>query len=206
MSCLNLNNLNESQYDVLREIGNIGAGNAATALSKLLNQKIDMSVPDVALLSFDEVCSFMGDEDDIAVGVFIEMQGDVKGMILFIFDIKSAHSFLNKLMNSEQNPSEIQFDDMQISALNEIGNIVSGSYLTAVSKLTGLRMISTIPNMTVDMIGAILSVPSAEFGIYGDKLLLIESQFGKDDCINGYFLMIPELDSYEKILKTLEIK
>ena len=98
---------------------------------------------------------------------------------------------------------EVSSSDMDMSALNEIGNIVSGSYLTAISKLTNLKMISTVPEMTIDMIGALLSVPASEFGKYGDKLLLIQSQFGELDFVNGYFLMIPELDSYDKLLASL---
>lgn len=98
-----------------------------------------------------------------------------------------------------------EFSDMDMSALNEIGNIVSGSYLTAISKLTNLKMISTVPEMTIDMIGALLSVPASEFGKYGDKLLLIQSQFGELDFVNGYFLMIPELNSYDKLLESLGV-
>jgi chemotaxis protein CheC len=93
--------------------------------------------------------------------------------------------------------------EMDMSALNEIGNIVSGSYLNALAGLTGLKMVCSVPSLTVDMVGALLSVPATEFGKYGDKLLLIQSEFGEDDFVTGYFLLIPELDSYDKILSTL---
>ena len=168
MSKINLNQLNDMQYDVLREIGNIGAGNATTALSQMLNQKMDMSVPKVALVPFNEISDVMGAEDQTVVGIMLGFEGDVYGM-----------------------EEGADFTDMDMSALNEIGNIVSGSYLTAISKLTNLKMISTVPEMTIDMIGALLSVPASEFGKYGDKLLLIQSQFGELDFVNGYFLMIP---------------
>ena len=75
--------------------------------------------------------------------------------------------------------------------------------MNALASLTGLKMISTIPSMTIDMIGALLSVPASEFGKYGDKLLLIQSQFGELDFVTGYFLLIPELDSYDKIFGAL---
>jgi len=90
-----------------------------------------------------------------------------------------------------------------MSALNEIGNIVAGSYLTAIATLTNMKIISSVPNMTIDMVGALLSVPAIEFGKYGDKLLLIESQFGEMDFVTGYFLLIPEYESYDKILSSL---
>ena len=206
MSKIELNQLNDMQYDVLREIGNIGAGNATTALSQMLNQKMDMSVPKVALVPFNEISDVMGAEDQTVVGIMLGFEGDVEGMMMFLFDTRSAHHLVNTLMmrDKEDGVEEgADFTDMDMSALNEIGNIVSGSYLTAISKLTNLKMISTVPEMTIDMIGALLSVPASEFGKYGDKLLLIQSQFGELDFVNGYFLMIPELDSYDKLLASL---
>lgn len=208
MSKIDLNQLNDIQYDVLREIGNIGAGNATTALSQMLNQKMDMSVPKVALVPFNEISDVMGSEDQIVVGIMLGFEGDVEGMMMFLFDTKSAHHLVNTLMmrDKEDGVEEgAEFSDMDMSALNEIGNIVSGSYLTAISKLTNLKMISTVPEMTIDMIGALLSVPASEFGKYGDKLLLIQSQFGELDFVNGYFLMIPELNSYDKLLESLGV-
>ena len=195
MSKIDLNQLDDIQYDVLKEIGNIGAGNATTALSKMLNQKMDMSVPKVELVPFNEISDIMGDEDQTVVGIMLGFEGDVYGMMMFLFDTKSAHHL----------EADTQFNDMEMSALNEIGNIVSGSYLTAISKLTNLKMVSTVPEMTIDMIGALLSVPASEFGKYGDKLLLIQSQFGELDFVNGYFLMIPELESYDKLLESLGV-
>ena len=208
MSKIDLNQLNDIQYDVLREIGNIGAGNATTALSQMLNQKMDMSVPKVALVPFNEISDVMGSEDQTVVGIMLGFEGDVEGTMMFLFDTKSAHHLVNTLMmrDKEDGVEEgAEFSDMDMSALNEIGNIVSGSYLTAISKLTNLKMISTVPEMTIDMIGALLSVPASEFGKYGDKLLLIQSQFGELDFVNGYFLMIPELNSYDKLLESLGV-
>lgn len=208
MSKIDLNQLNDIQYDVLREIGNIGAGNATTALSQMLNQKMDMSVPKVALVPFNEISDVMGSEDQTVVGIMLGFEGDLEGMMMFLFDTKSAHHLVNTLMmrDKEDGVEEgAEFSDMDMSALNEIGNIVSGSYLTAISKLTNLKMISTVPEMTIDMIGALLSVPASEFGKYGDKLLLIQSQFGELDFVNGYFLMIPELNSYDKLLESLGV-
>ena len=208
MAKIDLNQLNDIQYDGLREIGNIGAGNATTALSQMLNQKMDMSVPKVALVPFNEISDVMGSEDQTVVGIMLGFEGDVEGMMMFLFDTKSAHHLVNTLMmrDKEDGVEEgAEFSDMDMSALNEIGNIVSGSYLTAISKLTNLKMISTVPEMTIDMIGALLSVPASEFGKYGDKLLLIQSQFGELDFVNGYFLMIPELNSYDKLLESLGV-
>lgn len=204
MGKINLNELDEMQYDVLKEIGNIGAGNATTALSTMLNIKVDMSVPKVALVPFANISDFIGAEDQTVVGILLEMDEDIAGMMMFIFDLKSAHRLVNMLMqtNGETNDN-LDFGEMETSALCEIGNIIAGSYITAISTLTSLVIGASIPRLTIDMVGALLSVPAAEFGKFGDKLLFIQSQFGEDDCINGYFLMIPELDSYDKILGAL---
>lgn len=207
MSKINLDNLDDMQYDVLKEIGNIGAGNATTALAKMLDIKVDMSVPNVALLPFNEISSLVGSEEQIVVGILLGIEGDISGMMMFLFDMRSAHHLVNMLMRRDLETDVDQeadsFSEMEMSALNEIGNIVSGSYLSALAGLTRMTMVSTVPSLTVDMVGALLSVPAAEFGKYGDKLLLIQSQFGEEGFVTGYFLLIPELDSYDKILASL---
>lgn len=206
MSKIDLEKLEDSQFDVLKEIGNIGAGNATTALATMLNIKVDMSVPNVALLPFDNISSFIGSEEQTVVGILLEIQGDIDGMMMFLFDMKSAHHLVNSLMMRDVHQDEngwAVFLEMEMSALNEIGNIVSGSYLSALSGLTGMKMVSSVPALSIDMLGALLSVPAIEFGKYGDKLLMIQSEFGEDDFVTGYFLLIPELESYDKILTSL---
>ena len=206
MSKIDLEKLEDSQFDVLKEIGNIGAGNATTALATMLNIKVDMSVPNVALLPFDNISSFIGSEEQTVVGILLEIQGDIDGMMMFLFDMKSAHHLVNSLMMRDVHQDEngmADFSEMEMSALNEIGNIVSGSYLSALSGLTGMKMVSSVPALSIDMLGALVSVPSIEFGKYGDKLLMIQSEFGEDDFVTGYFLLIPELESYDKILTSL---
>ena len=206
MSKIDLEKLEDSQFDVLKEIGNIGAGNATTALATMLNIKVDMSVPNVALLPFDNISSFIGSEEQTVVGILLEIQGDIDGMMMFLFDMKSAHHLVNSLMMRDVHQDEngmADFSEMEMSALNEIGNIVSGSYLSALSGLTGMKMVSSVPALSIDMLGALLSVPAIEFGKYGDKLLMIQSEFGEDDLVTGYFLLIPELESYDKILTSL---
>lgn len=207
MAKINLDGLDAVQYDVLKEIGNIGAGNATTALSKMLSIKMDMSVPQVALLPFKEIESVIGSEDQTVVGILLGIEGDIDGMMMFLFDMKSAHHLVNTLMmrdiSIDENLGPDSFSEMEMSALNEIGNIVSGSYLTAISTLTNMKMVATVPDMKVDMVGALLSVPATEFGKYGDKLLMIQSEFGEMDFVTGYFLLIPELESYDKILTSL---
>lgn len=202
MAKIQLDGLDDLQYDVLKEIGNIGAGNATTALAKLINMKIDMSVPRVALVPFKDLSEIIGSEEMILVGILLQLEGDVKGMMMFLLHEESAHHLVNSLMGNPLDRQE-PYSEMELSALNEIGNIIAGAYLSALSGLTNLTITASVPSLAIDMAGALLSVPAIEFGKVGDKVLLIQTQFGEDDFVNGYFLMIPELDSYDVILSSL---
>lgn len=202
MSEISLEKVSESYLDVLKELGNIGAGNAMTALSQMLNCKVDMRVPQVKLLDFQEVGALMGGEEQIMVGVFLGVEGDITGSMMFLVEKDSAKHLINKLMMGMA-PEGDEFSEMELSAMQEIGNIITGAYLNSLATLTNLKIFPTPPALTVDMAGAILSVPAIEFGILGDKILLIQSQFFDETEIDGYFVLIPDLDSYAKILGSL---
>ena len=202
MSKIRLDALDDSQYDVLKEIGNIGAGNATTALACMLNQKIDMGVPKVNLVPFDRITDVFGSEETILAGILLGLEGDVNGMMMFLLPESAAHNIVNTVMGTPDN-TQCNFSVMEMSALSEVGNIIAGSYLSALSALTGLTITASIPYTSIDMAGALLSLPAIEYGKIGDKVLLIETQFGEEVLGNGYFVMIPELESYEKILTSL---
>lgn len=202
MGNISLDGMDDMYYDVLRELGNIGAGNATTALSVMLNRKMDMKVPKVVLVGFDELTRIVGGEEAIVTALYLFLEGDVRGSMMFMLDDKSAHCLVNGLMGRDMK-EEVAYGEMELSALKEIGNIIAGSYLSALSSLTNLTIASSVPYLGIDMAAAILSIPAIEFGKIGDKALLIETQFGDDLNINGYFLLIPELESYDVILKSL---
>ncbi len=202
MGDLSLNDVTQNYYDVLKEIGNIGAGNAMTALSQMLGCKIDMGVPQVELLNFSEVGAAIGGEEQIMVGVFLGVEGDITGSMLFLVEQKSAKSLINKVMMGMGDPGE-EFTEMELSAMQEVGNIITGAYLNSLSTLTNLKIFPSPPALTVDMAGAILSVPAIEFGIYGDQILMIQSKFFDEVQIDGYFILVPDMESYKKILTSL---
>lgn len=202
MSKIQLDALDDLQYDVLKEIGNIGAGNATTALAKLINMKIDMNVPRVALVPFKELAATIGSEETILVGILLQLEGDVNGMMMFLTHEESAHHLVNALMGSPKEKND-PFSEMETSAMCEIGNIIAGAYLSALAGLTNLTITASVPSLSIDMAGALLSVPAIEFGRVGDKVLLIQTQFGEEDFVDGFFLMIPDLDSYDVILSSL---
>lgn len=202
MANFDLNNVEGIYYDVLREIGNIGAGNAATALAQLLQTKVDMKVPKVDLLDFNQVGEAMGGEEQIMAGIYLGVQGDITGSIMFLLEEKSAHDLVSKLMGTKVE-NDKEFNEMEISALKEIGNIITGSYLSSLSSLTNLTIIASVPDLSIDMAAAILSVPAIEFGVLGDKILMIQTAFTDDMELNGYFILVPDLQSYDKLLGSL---
>lgn len=201
MADYTINNLSEQYFDVLKEIGNIGAGNATTALSQFLNTKVDMSVPKVRLLEFKEVGTTMGGEEQIVAGIYLVVEGDITGSIMFMQKKESARAMVSKLMGMELEGED--FSEMELSALKEIGNIITGAYLNSLATLTNMMIYPSVPEVCIDMAGAILSVPAIEFGTIGDKLLLIETAFADDESLSGYFILVPDEESYDKIFHSL---
>ena len=195
--------MNSMYIDVLREIGNIGAGNAATAISNMLNLKIDMSVPQVELMPVERITTAIGAEDEVIVGIMLGVEMDIDGSMMFLLDMKSAH-LVNRLMMRDLSYDK-DFDEMDLSALKEIGNIIASSYLSALAGLTNMTISPTVPFVTVDMAAAILSVPAVMFGMMGDNALLIKTEIGDEESISGYFILMPEEDSFKKILMSLGI-
>jgi chemotaxis protein CheC len=190
--------------DVLREIGNIGAGNAATSLAQMIDKKIDMKVPVVQLLDFDEVPELLGGPENVVCGIFFKFEGDITGSIMFVLDQKSALNLVDLLMPRDN----AEFDEFTVSALMEIGNILSGSYIRSLSGLTNLQIKISVPSLSVDMAGAILSVPAIHFGQLSDNVLIIQNEFIEvleDKSVDGYFFLIPDMESYEVLLGSLGV-
>lgn len=199
-----LSEVNDIYFDVLKEIGNIGAGNATTAMASMLGVKINMEVPKVELLTFQELGSAICPEDETIVGIYLEVTEDISGSMMFLLKLDSARYLVNRLMGRPGDHVQ-DFDEMDMSALKEIGNIIAGSYLNALSSMTQLTLAPSVPYIAIDMAAAILSVPAIQFGQYGDNALLINTEFGDDVMIEGYFILLPDLDSYDKILASLGI-
>ncbi|HPV01542.1 MAG TPA: chemotaxis protein CheC [Clostridiales bacterium] len=206
----NINDLNSIHIDVLKEIGNIGAGNAATALAKLLNRRIDMDVPRVKIMEFRDVSETLGGAELPVVGIMLKVTGDFTGNILFILKQQAAEILVNMLMGRPAGDSGAAeghvFDEIEISALKEIGNILAGSYLSSLSALTNLNIAPSVPDLAIDMAGAILSVPAIEFGKVGDSVLYIETEFTEGDKrVVGDFFLVPDVDTYSVLMNALGV-
>ena len=205
MASSDLDNITSMELDVLREIGNIGAGNATTALAQMLQRKIDMSVPTAELLEFKNLGETIGGEETVMAGVYMTVNGDITGSMMFLLKKESARRLVNQLLfrSNEDIDPDADFDEMEMSAMKEIGNIMTGSYLNSMSDLTRLKIYPSVPDITIDMAGAILSVPAIEFGVLGDRILMIQTRFFDEIEIDGYFILVPDIDSYHKILEAL---
>ena len=199
-----LNLDNNLILDVLREIGNIGAGNAATSHAKKIDKKVDMKVPVVKVLEFDEVPEILGGPENVVCGIFFKVEGDITGSIMFVLDQVSAMNLVNLLMPRDNS----EFDEFTISALQEIGNILSGAYISSLSGLTNLKITISVPALAIDMAGAILSVPAIHFGQMSDNVLIIQNEFIETQeakKVDGYFFLIPDMESYEVLLGSLGV-
>ncbi len=197
--------LMHNHVDILREIASIGSGNAVTSLAKMLNKKIKMSVPMVNLLDFKDIAGFIGGEENLIVGILVGISGEINGIMMFVIKLESAKTLLEMLL-SRNKPASEGFNELELSALEEIGNILTSSYLGSLASLINKKIKPSIPFLSIDMANAILSVPAIEFGKVGDKVLFIESVFVTDkEDVSGYFILVPDMESLETILSSLGV-
>lgn len=193
------------KMDVLREVGNIGAGNAATALSRLLDKPVDMSVPTVSFVPFESIADRVGGSEEVVVAVFLRVDGDAPGNMFYLMNQEQAKLLLSGLAGLQPD-SETGYSELELSALCEIGNILAGSYLSSLADLTGLYLSPTVPQIAVDMAGAILSYGLLQFGTMGDDALLIDTTFLKDEReAEGHFFFIPDPDSFARLFVSLGV-
>ena len=204
MSIKRIEELSEVEFDVLKEISNIGTGNAATAISTLLDGQIGIEVPIIRFLEFSELSEIIGGAENEVIGIMVTLSQDIDGMMIFVMDVKSARIIINHLLQHEDEEEQLECTEMVKSALSEFGNIVAGSYLSAIAKLTGLVCAPSVPALSHDMAGAVLSVPAIEFGKVSDKVLLIQSVFEyKNKKAEGFFILVPTLEAFNTIFEKL---
>lgn len=194
--------LSALQLDALKEVSNIGAGNAATALSQLLNRKIDMTVPSVNVIDFMDIYNFVSEEELVAA-VLVKVLGDAPGNILFVFEKAIASNIIEVLTGMKED----EFSEMGNSVLCEIGNIISAAYMNSIARLTNLSIMPSVPAVAFDMLSAILSSTFVESAQYSDSVLEIETMLLGEDSenIGGHFYFVPNPGSLEKILNSIGV-
>lgn len=192
--------MSDMQLDALKEIGNIGAGNAATVLSQMVNKKIDMTVPQVSVLPFEKMIEKIGSEEEIVKAILLKVFGDAPGDILYVMKTSSASSTVDILLKDFKDVSEEVYN----SAYQEIGNILGNSYINAITKVTGLNMMTSVPMVCEDMLAAIITSSFMDAEQYDDNVLSIDTRFSEDEKeTGGFFIYIPKPGSLEKILNNL---
>ncbi|WP_313891244.1 chemotaxis protein CheC [Psychrobacillus sp.] len=198
--------------DVLKEIGNIGAAHAATALSTLLNKKIDMRVPKVEMVSFDDMMDLAGGAENVVAGIYLRIEGEVTGSMFFVLPIEQANRFIRRLIQDDSFDFQTgAVSEMGASAMQELGNILSGSYLSALSDFTRMKIYPTVPALSIDMVGAIISFGLVEVSHISDYVIVIDTAINEEDVPNsesvkGHFFLLPDPESFEAIFQALGVQ
>ncbi|WP_250229374.1 chemotaxis protein CheC [Anaeropeptidivorans aminofermentans] len=199
--------LTSMHFDVLRELGNIGSGNAVTSLAKMLDKKVDMSVPLVQFLNLSDLAGAIGGPENYVAGVLVMLSGGLNGIMMFLLEQKGAKVLINELFSNISNKdADLPLEEIELSALKELGNILTNSYLNSLSVMLNLDIKPSVPSLAIDMAGAILSVPAIEFSKVSDKVLFIDTIFKTTDTdVDGYFILVPEFDSFKIIMSNLGV-
>lgn len=193
------------ELDLIREIGSIGTGNAATALSSMLGKTVRMTIPNVQILGYNEAIHFLGDPEDIVAAILVKMSGEINGLMLFVLKLDFINEVLSAVLQRKIE-DYYQLNTLETSALEEIGNIIISSYVNAMSSLSDVTINLSVPDIAVNMLGGILSVPMAEFGYEADKMMMISGQFViGGNVLNSDLLMLPEIRSLNFLMEKLGI-
>ncbi len=197
--------LGAMEIDVLTEVGNIGAGNAMTALSSMIGQMVDIEVPAVNILGFQEAIDYAGGPEKTVVGIIVPIKDDIEGEILFLLE----NDIVELVVSTFFGTSDIDLLNLSpemTSALTELGNIMAASYVNAIAELTGMKIEVEIPLLSVDMLGAIMSVPAAQMGELSDKLLYIDNLMVIDKVsVKSKMMLLPTVESLDKLLRSLGV-
>ena len=204
MPIRDIDQLNEMHIDVLREIGNIGAGNAATSLASMLDRRVNKTTPMVRILEVNDAISMLGGPENVVIAILAKLYGDLDGIMMFIIKQDFAQTVLQTLLGHEVSCDHLS--EMDLSAISEVGNIMVAAYTGAIGSLSQLNIKSSVPAITVDMVGAVMNVPATEMPSVSEHVIFIEDDFlGDDDKMTANTLFVPTLDSLNKLLQQLGI-
>jgi chemotaxis protein CheC len=202
---LNLDELNPAQLDAMKEVGNIGAGHGATALSQLLGKRIFITVPQANVIPLSEIPKLVGDPNTLVAGLTLSILGDATGKILLLFPRDSALHLADMLLKQPLGSSKI-LTEMGHSAIKEAGNILTGAYLSALNEFLGMLLLISVPTLVFDMAGALLATVAQGLDD-STKVISIETRFVDDNKeIGGYFILVPDAASLRAIFQAIKVK
>lgn len=195
--------MDEISRDILREIGNVGAGNAVTSLAQMMEQPIELEVPVLRIMGYQDIDGILERPEEPQTGILVEVTGQLKGVFLFLLSETFTNSVLSAILG-EGERNLMTLDDMERSLICELGNIMCGSYIRALSRFMNMEMDVSVPELCIDMGGAILSYPMTRWVIAGDDILLIENMFHMSGrAFKGIILFLPEQEDLGKMLHRL---
>lgn len=203
-------NLSHFENDVLKEIGNIGAGNATSSMANLMNKEVNMNVPYVQLLTINEIMDIVGGPEEIIVTTFFKVHGDITGTVYFILSMAEAKSIASEMLQDDtvQISTLEALDEMVLSVLKEVANIVVGAYLSALADFTNIKINQTVPYLSIDMAAATLVTGLIEFSQESDQAILIGTEFSgieQEEHTKSHFLLVPDFDSIPTLFKALGV-
>lgn len=203
---LDIRELRANQLDALREVANIGAGHAATALSQMTNSRIMVNVPHLQVAQIERIPDLIAEEESVVAAVMMHVLGDLSGRTLLVLPHGCAVRLVEILLNRA--PGELRdFGELEQSALREAGNILCSAYLSALSDFMGLMLLPSVPSLEIDLCGAVLTTAYSDFATELDYVFSIETEFTIDrgDAVGGYFLLLPNVESLQVILRTVRL-
>jgi chemotaxis protein CheC len=199
--------LKASQLDAMREVANIGAGHAATALSQMTNRKIMITVPRVNVRPLEEASDIVGTPDQVTAAVLMHMMGDLTGRALLMFPEGAAKTLCDFLLRRELGTTQT-FGEMERSSIKEAGNILASAYLNALSDFMGMMLVPSVPSLVIDLYGAVLTSAHLNFGHDRDYAFCVETSFrvdGTNDSMGGHFLLLPDVASLRSIFDAIRL-
>jgi chemotaxis protein CheC len=195
--------LNDTHIDVLKEIGNIGAGNAATSLGVMLNEDVSINVPEVKIDAFDDVVASVGGPEEMCVAVLVNFFGEANGVVLFLLSIGDAKGIM-EILSFEEDDDTPGLSEMKLSGIKELGNILGSSYIGSIASLTGMSIELSVPHIAIDMVGAILAVPVAEYGASDNQVMFIEESFSTNERrLHSHVILFTDIDTLRNIFGRL---
>ncbi len=199
-------NLTKTQLDALREVGNIGSGNAASALAQFLNRKIDMAVPSAAILDFKCIPALIGGPGTEVMGIFLKVMGEISGRFLLLIPARTSIKLLRTLIPGCEIEDPLKMSELESSCMREVGNILAGAFLNALSVLTQTPMLNSLPSMTFDMAGALIDGVVADMTAVSDKVLMIETSFiDSEEDLRIHIFLLPEPASLTLLLQKIGV-
>jgi chemotaxis protein CheC len=199
--------LKELQLDALREVANIGAGHAATALSQMTNHRIMIAVPEVNVRRLEEVTDLVGRADEVVAAVLMHMMGDLTGRTLVLCPERSARMLCDILFRRTPGATT-EFGGMEQSGLKEAGNILASAYMNALSDFMGMMLVPSVPSLVVDLSAAVLTTTYLNFGHDRDFVFCVETSFrveGTPEPLRGHFLLLPDMPSLRAIFDAIRL-